>query len=151
MPPAGPLLVDQLRFMAAQHADAIAYEDLGREATITFAAWDRGSNQVARWLIAAGVGKGDRVALYLESDRCLEWITAYAGIHKAGAVMVPVNTRLSAVEVTTILRHAEPAAAISGTSLLEPLAAVRRAVSMPRALIVGDGVTEADGIESWDA
>ncbi|HEY1740430.1 MAG TPA: class I adenylate-forming enzyme family protein [Acidimicrobiia bacterium] len=151
MPPAGPLLVDQLRFMAETHGDAVAYEDLGRDATITFQHWDRRSNQVARWLAAAGVGKGDRVALYLESDRCLEWITAYAGIHKAGAVMVPVNTRLSSAEVTTILRHAEPSAAISGESLREPLAAVRAGVSIPSALVAGDGVVAGGGVEPWPA
>ena len=49
------------------------------------------------------------MALYLESDHCLRWIMAYAAIHKAGAVMVPVNTRLSAAEMVAILRHAERA------------------------------------------
>ncbi len=145
------MLVDQLRFMAGAHADAVAYEDLGRDATITFAAWDRASNQVARWLAGAGVAKGDRVALYLDGDRCLEWITAYAGIHKAGAVMVPVNTRLSAAEVVTILRHAEPAAAISGHSLRAELAAVRAEVPIAQALVVGHGAVAGNGIEPWSA
>src|SRR3954454_3500748 len=140
MPPEGPLLVDQLRFMAATHGDAIAYEDLGRDTSITFDAWDRHSNRVWRWLSVAGVAKGDRVALYLESDHCLEWITAYAGIHKVGAVMVPVNTRLSAAEVSTILGHAEPSAAIVGASLLEPLREVRPHVSLRSALLVGHDV-----------
>ena len=31
----------------------------------------------------------------MHSDYCLRWIVAYAAVHKAGAVMVPANTRLS--------------------------------------------------------
>src|SRR5262249_9725158 len=58
-----------------------------------------------------------RVALYMDSDHCLQWIVAYAGIHKAGAVMVPVNTRLSSDEVLTILRHADPSAIVTNERL----------------------------------
>ena len=105
--PAGPMLVDQLRFMADGGRTHAAYIDLDTGTAITFREWDARSNQVARWLVANGVSKGDRVALYLENEYCLRWITAYAGVHKAGAVMVPVNTRLSIPEVMTILGHAE--------------------------------------------
>src|SRR6185312_7578626 len=93
--PDGHLLVDQLRFMARTGGDRPAYTDLDAGETITFRGWDERSNQVARWLVDHGVAKQDRVALYMDSDHCLQWIVAYAGIHKAGAVVVPVNTRLS--------------------------------------------------------
>jgi len=106
--PDGPLLVDQLRYMAAHYPDETAYTDLNANASLTFAQWNAQSNQVARWLIDRGVEKQDRVAVYMESDHCLHWIVAYAGVHKAGAVMVPVNTRLSLDEVKTIVGHAEP-------------------------------------------
>ena len=91
MPPKGPLLVDQLRFMAEAHGDDNGYEDLDAREAITFRQWDERSNQVARWLTAHGVGKGDRVSIYLPSEYCLQWIVAYAGIHKAGAVCVPTE------------------------------------------------------------
>src|SRR5262249_3583719 len=92
--PSGPLLVDQLRFMAAQMPDAVGYRDLSSGSEITFSEWDTDSNRLARWLTDHGVAKGDRVALYVDSDQALRWITAYAAVHKAGAVAVPVNTRL---------------------------------------------------------
>ncbi len=107
--PEGHLLVDQLRFMARTGGDRVAYSDLDAGASVTFREWDERSNQLARRLIDHGVAKQDRVALYMDSDHCLQWIIAYAGIHKAGAVVVPVNTRLSLDEVLTILNHAEPA------------------------------------------
>ncbi len=138
MPPRGPLLVDQLRFMAEAHGEAVAYENLGAETTITFAEWDARSNRVARWLMDGAVAKGDRVALYVHSDHCLEWISAYAGIHKAGGVMVPVNTRLSLDEVLTILRHAEPRAIITCAALCANTLAVQEQLGIDRVLSVGD-------------
>lgn len=122
--PDGHLLVDQLRFMAKTGGDRVAYADLDAATTITFRQWDDQSNRLARWLVERGVAKQDRVALYMDSDHCLQWIVAYAAIHKAGAVMVPVNTRLSIDEVMTILRHAEPTVIITNERLLDNAQAV---------------------------
>jgi acyl-CoA synthetase (AMP-forming)/AMP-acid ligase II len=126
--PEGHLLVDQLRFMARTGGDRVAYSDLDAGASLTFREWDDRSNQLARWLVDRGVEKQDRVALYMDSDHCLQWIVAYAGIHKAGAIVVPVNTRLSLDEVLTILRHAEPSAVITNERLLDNTAAVAAAI-----------------------
>ena len=71
MPPKGPLLVDQLRFMSETLPNDNAYEDLDAGAAITFRQWDERSNRVARWLTAHGVTKGDRVSIYLPSEYCL--------------------------------------------------------------------------------
>jgi acyl-CoA synthetase (AMP-forming)/AMP-acid ligase II len=133
--PEGHLLVDQLRFMARTGGDRVAYADLDADETITFRAWDERSNQVARWLVEHGVAQQDRVALYMDSDHCLQWIVAYAGIHKAGAVVVPVNTRLSIDEVLTILRHAEPTVVITNERLLENARTIEAAI--PIAAILG--------------
>jgi acyl-CoA synthetase (AMP-forming)/AMP-acid ligase II len=124
------MLVDQLRFMANVHPDEVAYRDLNAVTEITFSQWDRQSNRIARWLIDHGVEKQDRVALYMDSDHCLRWITAYAGIHKAGAVMVPVNTRLAVDEVLTILTHAEPRVVITNERLREATSAVESALDI---------------------
>jgi acyl-CoA synthetase (AMP-forming)/AMP-acid ligase II len=128
--PDGHLLVDQLRFMAASGGDRAAYTDLDAGQTITFAQWDDRSNQVARWLVDHGVAKQDRVALYMDSDHCLQWIVAYAGIHKAGAVVVPVNTRLSIDEVLTILHHAEPTVIVTNERLLDNVRSVEAAMAI---------------------
>src|SRR5262252_6197636 len=115
--------------MARHWPDEIGYRDLDAGA-VTFREWDERSNQVARWLIDQGVEKQDRVALYMDSDHCLQWIVAYAGIHKAGAVMVPVNTRLSSDEVLTILRHAEPSAIVTNERLHDTTALIEREVGV---------------------
>jgi acyl-CoA synthetase (AMP-forming)/AMP-acid ligase II len=139
--PDGHLLVDQLRFMARTGGERVAYSNLDEDTSITFREWDEQSNQLARWLIEQGVEKQERVALYMDSDHCLQWIVAYAGIHKAGAIVVPVNTRLSVDEVLTILRHAEPSAVITNERLLGNTNAVRDAIAI-RAVLTTNGWDE---------
>jgi acyl-CoA synthetase (AMP-forming)/AMP-acid ligase II len=124
--------------MARTVGDRTAYADLDAGTSITFGEWDRQSNQVARWLVEHGVAKQDRVALYMDSDHCLQWIVAYAGIHKAGAVMVPVNTRLSIDEVLTILRHAEPTVIITNDRLLENARTVEASMPIKAVLATAD-------------
>src|SRR5438105_2194874 len=110
------LLVDQLRLMAEHVPGATAYLTIDGEHT-TFAAWEAESNRLARGLVARGVAKGDRVAIYLDSVDVLRWIVAYAAVHKAGAVAVPTNTRLVARELSFVLGHADVAAIVTGGAL----------------------------------
>lgn len=144
--PAGPKLVDQLRFMARRFPDEPAYRDLDAGTTLTFREWDQRSNQLARWLIDRGVEKQDRVALYMDSDHCLQWITTYAAVHKAGAVMVPVNTRLSVDEVRTILGHAEPRVILTNDRLHESA----RSVEMSLGLAASMTTSEWAAIDTYD-
>ena len=64
---------------------------------------------VTRSLMALGIRKGDRVAIWAPNGR--DWIIAALGIHCAGAVMVPINTRMKGNEAADILHR-------SGTRLL---------------------------------
>jgi HIP---CoA ligase len=49
----------------------------------------------------AGVGKGDRVAIW--APNCAEWIIAAFGLMTAGGVIVPVNTRFKPDEAADII------------------------------------------------
>ncbi|KOG64582.1 long-chain fatty acid--CoA ligase [Streptomyces griseoflavus] len=69
---------------------------------VTYGELHRASNHVAHALRAAGVGRGTRVAyLGRESEY---YYTVILGCAKAGAVLVPVNWRLTTGEVDHILR-----------------------------------------------
>ncbi|MGZ4712489.1 MAG: class I adenylate-forming enzyme family protein [Acidimicrobiia bacterium] len=152
MPEWGDLQVDQLRYMAREHPDAVAYRDLDAGTRITFAEWDARSNALARGLVAAGVGAGDRVSIYLPGEQALRWIVAYAAVHKAGAVVVPTNTRLSVPEVTTILGHAEVAAMVTSAPLLDQALAVREVVPSLHVGVCVDGPAGAPaGVHDYDA
>jgi acyl-CoA synthetase (AMP-forming)/AMP-acid ligase II len=149
MPDWGELLVDQLRFMARRDGDQVAYRDLGSDGALTFGDWDSRSNALARGLAARDVQRGDRVSIYLPSDECLRWIVAYAAVHKAGAVAVPTNTRLSTRELNVILGHAEVRALLTCAALLPAARDVRRGVPSLD-VVVSDHAGDAE-IEWADA
>ncbi|MFZ4690398.1 MAG: FadD3 family acyl-CoA ligase [Polymorphobacter sp.] len=54
--------------------------------------------------LAAGTGRGDRIAIWAPNRR--DWIVAALGAHIAGAAIVPLNTRLKGSEAGDILRRA---------------------------------------------
>ncbi|PXY17455.1 acyl-CoA synthetase [Prauserella muralis] len=71
------------------------------ERTFTYADADRRTDQLASALAGLGVRRGDRVAaLMVNSVEFLETLLACA---KLGAIMVPINVRLAAMEVGFIL------------------------------------------------
>ncbi|HVM40163.1 MAG TPA: class I adenylate-forming enzyme family protein [Acidimicrobiia bacterium] len=133
------LLVDQLRLMAERHADDVGYRDLDGGAGLTFGEWEERSNRFARGLVEAGVAKGDRVGLFLPNTESLPFVTAYAAIHKAGAVAVPTNNRLSAGELETIWRHAEVSVAVTASDLLPVLREARAGVPSITTVLTTDG------------
>ncbi len=56
---------------------------------------------VTRGLMALGIQPGDRVAVWAPNGRA--WIVAALGIHCAGAVLVPINTRMKGAEAADVL------------------------------------------------
>src|SRR5207302_1996908 len=95
---------------------------------VTFAASDAASSQCGRALQSAGVERGDRVAIYIAADDAVAWVESYAGVHKAGAVAVPLNTRLTHSELEALLTHAEAKAIVHSASLAETALALADAV-----------------------
>ncbi len=96
-----------------------------------YAALDRRTNQVARWLVAQGVGRGDAVAL-LSKNR-LEYLLLWFACGKLGAVLVPLNWRLSARELVGLVAAAAPRLGCGedGPELGPKLAALREASEHP--------------------
>lgn len=84
----------------AAHRDRIAVrgED-GRE--LRYAALDAQRIDAARALLACGIRRGDRVAIWAPNG--IEWIIAGLAIHSLGAVLVPVNTRMKGSEAGYVL------------------------------------------------
>ena len=58
----------------------------------------------------------DRVVIAINPDEPLAWLTTYVAVHRAGAVAVPLNTRLAVPELRAILAHAEPAVVLASTT-----------------------------------
>jgi long-chain acyl-CoA synthetase len=104
-------IAEMLRWRARRHPDLAATWYQGR--TRTFAELDASTSELASGLVAdLGVRPGDRVAILdKNSDEYLELLLA---LDKAGAVGVPVNWRLTAPEVATVVGDADPAALVVG-------------------------------------
>ena len=69
--------------------------------TVTYRELDERSNQLAHFLQARGVKKGDRVGLY--SSKCPELVAAMFGIVKAGAVYVPLDPQAPIERISYII------------------------------------------------
>lgn len=149
------LLPDQLRIMATNLPDEVGYANVALDApadrtTLTFGDWERRSNQLARWLLASGVAKGDRVAVHLPPAEGDRFLIAYAAVHKAGAVAVPTSTRLVTRELAYVLGHAGAVAAISGESTTPALVAARPDLPELRLLVTSAPTANGDGLVAWD-
>ncbi len=80
------------------------------EVRLSFREIDEQSTHLANGLVSRGIAIGDRVAIHL-SNRA-EFVVAFMGVVKAGAVAITLNPRLSVPEVGYILSDATPKAVI---------------------------------------
>ena len=74
-------------------------------------------DEAARALIALGIGRGDRVAIW--APNMWEWIVCALAIHTAGGVMVPVNTRYKGAEAAYLLSKSRAKALFTVTGFLD--------------------------------
>src|SRR5258706_4080911 len=72
---------------------------------ITYAQLHREAQRIARGLLALGVKKNDKLALWLPTRP--EWLFAQYGCAMIGAVVVALNTRYKAHELRYILRQSD--------------------------------------------
>jgi long-chain acyl-CoA synthetase len=73
---------------------------------------DQDSNRFADSLVRLGVTSGQRVVIHVQNSR--DWIVAYYGVAKTGAVVVPIDAMLTPEEVVFIVRDCCASVLISG-------------------------------------
>jgi acyl-CoA synthetase (AMP-forming)/AMP-acid ligase II len=95
-----PTIPRCLAAAAGRFAAARAVEDGG--VRLSFRELEAEALRAARALLACGVARGDRVGIW--APNLHEWIVAALGIHCAGAVLVPLNTRMKGGEAAYVLR-----------------------------------------------
>ena len=97
----------------ARHDDKVAL--ICGEDVHTYRELDHLSEQLAAFLQARGVARGDRVALHLRNG--LEYVVSDLALMKICAVKVPLNELMAPDELAYCLGHAEAGALISDASL----------------------------------
>lgn len=104
---------------------------------LTFIEVEQLSNRLANSLVDMGISKGDRVTLF--GANCWEWIVAYYGIMKTGAVVNPINSMLTPSEVQYILEDAGSRAIIASPAKAEALLELK-SDTLKDIIIWGDGL-----------
>ncbi|MGF1596819.1 MAG: AMP-binding protein [Acidimicrobiales bacterium] len=91
-----------ITWSTAAFADLDAIRD--GDVTLTYAELGAAIDRAARALVASDVGPGDTVAVW--APNCWQWVVAGLAVSRAGAVLVPVNTRFKGSEAAYVLATA---------------------------------------------
>jgi acyl-CoA synthetase (AMP-forming)/AMP-acid ligase II len=138
---------------ARDYGDLEALVDTGVDGDVrlTFGGLGAAVDQSTRAAMAAGVQRGDRVAIW--APNCWEWIVAALGVQAAGGVIVPINTRFKGREAAYVIER-------SGAELLFTVAGFLDIdyVKLLRDEIGGDPVAQTvilrgpnpPGTQSWN-
>ncbi len=94
-------LADAVRTAATQHPTRTAL--IVERDLWSFSEFDALTDRIAARLMILGVAPGDRVALHFTNG--FEIAAAYYACFKAGAVAVPLNTRMKGAELAYVLNH----------------------------------------------
>ena len=92
--------------VAGRLGDRVAIVDqdgAGGFRTWTWADVARETDRAAAAYLAAGIERGDRVAVW--APNCAEWVIALFGLQSVGAVLVPLNTRYKGAEAADIIER----------------------------------------------
>jgi fatty-acyl-CoA synthase len=90
-------------------SEALVYKD--RAQRLSFAGLETEARLIARGLMALGIERGERVAVW--ANNVPEWIVLNFALAKIGAILVTANTSLRAREIDYLLRQSEAGTLIS--------------------------------------
>ncbi|MFN8557541.1 MAG: long-chain-fatty-acid--CoA ligase [Dehalococcoidia bacterium] len=109
----------------------------------TYAEYAERCDRLSHALTALGVRQGERVAFLGPNGHPL--LEAYYGVVQMGAVLMPLNVRLTPADFEFMLNDAEASAIIVERAMLPLLAPIRANVpSLRTVVLVGDGERGAD-------
>lgn len=106
----GTIAPDFVRLHAGRQPDAAALLDAETGKTLSYRSLDRGVAATVTLLRKRGVGPRDRVAVIARNS--VEQIILQLACARAGAILVALNWRLTAVELRALLDDCEPALVI---------------------------------------
>lgn len=151
IPPFRGVTVGNLLSRLAQtlaDSEALVYRERGLR--FSFASLEKEARLIARGLMALGIERGDRVALW--ATNVPEWIVLNFALAKIGAILVTANTSLRAREIDYLLRQSEAGSliTISGFRTVDYIAELRQIGalvqgSLPhleRVILIGDEPVE---------
>jgi len=121
---------------ATPNRPALSFEG----ATLDYAALDRAVGAMAGWLAAQGISPGERVALYARNHP--ESFVTLLAVSRLGAMMVPLNWRLSEAELSWQMEDATPSLLIHGPEFADMAARLATRSTCPL-IEIGDALATA--------
>ena len=100
----GETIGENLRRVAARFGDREAMVDVPSGRRWTYRQLDADTDTLARGLLAAGIGTGERVGIW--SPNCPEWVLLQYATAKMGAILVNINPAYRTHELAYVLRQA---------------------------------------------
>lgn len=94
-----------------------------------------------------GMVKGDRVSIL--AHNCVAYLDLLYGTAKIGAVLAPLNWRLTVDEMIYILKHCEPKVLICGPEFVPVIAELRKELALAHVLVLGGA--QLSGALSYEA
>lgn len=122
-------VLDFMHQRSVKFADHVAMciKDGDKWRELNYADLSNAARKLSSYLIQNGVKPGDRVALLSESKP--EWGIAFFGAIRAGAIVVPLDIKLTEAELTSILSDCTPNVVLCDSKHLQVIDAVRAKVS----------------------
>ncbi len=111
---------------------------VGADRCYSYRELDAETNTLARWLLRAGVRRGDLVGIRME--RCVEHVIALIAINKAGGVFMPLDTTYPADTLRVFVQASGAAIFLSKPAWIDPLP--RDVKEMTQWVAMGDGWQE---------
>ncbi|MBI1624856.1 FadD3 family acyl-CoA ligase [Comamonas suwonensis] len=148
LPEASLTLPGMLADVVSRFASRAAIVENGQ--SISYEQLQQLSRQAARALMTLGVQAGDRVALW--APNVSEWIVAACGVHAAGGVLVPLNTRMKGGEAADILDRSRARVLVCVGDFLNnyypDLLVGQRPTTLEQVVVLGDKVLPSADL-SW--
>ena len=131
---------------ASAHADRTAL--IIGDTAWTYANLDKGSDRIADGLVALDVMPGDRVSIF--GANSFEWIAAYYGAAKVGAVVNPLSSMLTEDELRYTVEDAGARVVIASGDKAPALRTLKAAGIIDHAVIWGsETADETIRLEGW--
>lgn len=149
LPESSLTLPGMLAHVVSRFASRAAIVENGQ--SISYEQLQQLSRHAARALMTVGVQAGDRVALW--APNLSEWIVAACGVHAAGGVLVPLNTRMKGAEAADILERSRAKVLVCVGDFLNnyypDLLSGLRPSTLEQVVVLGDKVLPSADL-SWE-
>jgi len=123
--------------------EVIIFEDK----RLTFRQLDDQANKLANGIIKLGIQKGDKAAILFQNSN--QFIESYFAIVKAGGIAVPLNSRLSAKELTEHINFSDSKMLIYSNVFAETVESIRKNLTKVKRYIIdgANNTSESIGFE----